>query len=158
MAHPGKTIPSFELPATRCETLRSKDLEGKYSVIYFYPKDSTPGCTTETNDFTALYEDFQKRNCEIIGFNHNPMKSHFKFEEKQSIPFPLVSDEARKSLEDFEVWKQKKFMGREFMGVVRTTLLIGPDQKVIKRYDNVKVKNHAATVLQDLDEFLQNIE
>lgn len=150
MAHPGKTIPSFELPATRCETLRSEDLAGKYSVIYFYPKDSTPGCTTETNDFTNLYEDFKQHNCEVIGFNHNPMKAHLKFEEKESIPFPLVSDEEKKALEGFDVWKQKKFMGREFMGVVRTTLIVGPDQKVIKRYDDVKVKNHAQTVLEDL--------
>ncbi|MBT3786084.1 peroxiredoxin [bacterium] len=152
MAHPGKKIPDFNLPATRCENLGTSDLSGKFCVIYFYPKDSTPGCTTETNDFTQLYAQFQQRGCEVVGFNHNPMKSHIKFEQKQKIPFPLVSDEEKTSLQNFDVWKQKKFMGREFMGVVRTTLLVGPDGVVLRRYDSVKVKDHAKQVLQDLAE------
>ena len=147
-----ESIPSFELPATQCGTLKSQDLKGKYSVVYFYPKDNTPGCTTETTDFTNLYPEFQKLNCEVIGFNHNPMKSHEKFETKLGIPFPLVSDEEQKTVEEFGVWQLKKFMGREFMGIVRTTFVFDPEGKLIKRYDKVKVKEHAQKVLEDLKE------
>lgn len=143
-------IPEFELPATQAGTLSNKDLEGKYAVIYFYPKDNTPGCTTETNDFCDLYQEFKNLNCEIVGFNHNSMKLHEKFEQKLEIPFPLVSDEEQGAVEAFGVWQLKKFMGKEFMGIVRTTFVVNPQGNVIKRYDKVKVKGHAAQVLEDL--------
>ncbi len=143
-------IPEFKLPATQAGTLSDKDLQGKYAVIYFYPRDNTPGCTTETNDFCELYKEFQGLNCEIIGFNNNPMKLHEKFEKKLEIPFPLVSDEDQGAVEAFGVWQLKKFMGKEFMGIVRTTFVVNPQGTVIKRYDKVKVKGHAAQVLEDL--------
>lgn len=143
-------IPQFELPATQTGKLSNQDLQGKYAVIYFYPKDSTPGCTTETNDFCDLYSDFKKLNCEVVGFNHNSMKLHEKFEQKLNIPFPLVSDEQQDTVEAFGVWQLKKFMGKEFMGIVRTTFVVNPEGVVVKRYDNVKVKGHAAQVLEDL--------
>lgn len=150
MADIQEKIPTFNLPATQVGELSNEDLKGKYSIIYFYPKDNTPGCTTETNDFCQLYSDFKNLNCEVVGFNHNPMKLHEKFEQKLEIPFPLVSDEERNAVEAFGVWKLKKFMGKEFMGIVRTTLIIDPEGTIIKRYDNVKVKGHAAQVLDDL--------
>lgn len=150
MADIQEKIPAFKLPATQVGELSSEDLQGKYSVIYFYPKDNTPGCTTETNDFCHLYSDFKNLNCEVVGFNHNSMKLHEKFEQKLEIPFPLVSDEERNAVEAFGVWKLKKFMGKEFMGIVRTTLIVDPEGTVVKRYDNVKVKGHAAQVLDDL--------
>ena len=89
-------------------------------------------------------------NCEIVGFNHNSMKLHEKFEQKLEIPFPLVSDEEQGAVEAFGVWQLKKFMGKEFMGIVRTTFVVNPQGTVIKRYDKVKVKGHAAQVLEDL--------
>jgi len=156
MIEVGEQIPEFSLPSTQCETLSKADLKGSWAILYFYPKDNTPGCTTQTTDFTDLNAEFEKLECKIVGWNHNPMKSHDKFTEKLGIPFPLVSDESGKSLEDFGVWQLKKFMGKEFMGSVRTTFLVNPDGEVVKRYDKVRVKEHAQKVLEDLKELQAN--
>jgi len=127
-----------------------KDLLGKYVVIYFYPKDDTPGCTIETNDFNKLYPKFEKLNCEIFGISKDTIKSHDKFREKFKIKFDLLSDEQIKILKKYKVWGKKKFMGREFMGIIRSTFLINKKGKVIKVWDNVKVKDHAKEVLETL--------
>ena len=120
--------PDIILPSTSKENYCLKDSIGKYVVIYFYPKDDTPGCTIETNDFNKLFSKFKKLDCEIYGVSKDNLKSHNKFRNKY----------------------KKKFMGREFMGVIRTTFLIDKKGKIIKIWDNVKVKDHAQEVLKTL--------
>ena len=142
--------PDFTLPSTNGENQKLKDLLGKYVVIYFYPKDDTPGCTIETNDFNKLLPKFKKLNCEIFGISKDTIKSHDKFREKFKIKFDLLSDEEIKVLKKYKVWGKKKFMGREFMGIIRSTILIDKKGKIIKVWDNVKVKDHAKEVLETL--------
>ena len=142
--------PDFTLPSTNGENQKLKDLLGKYVVIYFYPKDDTPGCTIETNDFNKLLPKFKKLNCEIFGISKDTIKSHYKFREKFKIKFDLLSDEEIKVLKRYKVWGKKKFMGREFMGIIRSTILIDKKGKVLKVWDNVKVKDHAKEVLETL--------
>ena len=142
--------PDFTLPSTNGENQKLKDLLGKYVVIYFYPKDDTPGCTIETNDFNKLLPKFKKLNCEIFGISKDSIKSHDKFREKFKIKFDLLSDEEIKVLKKYKVWGKKKFMGREFMGIIRSTFLIDKKGKIIKIWDNVKVKDHAKEVLETL--------
>ena len=142
--------PDFTLPSTNGGRQKLKDLLGKYVVIYFYPKDDTPGCTIETNDFNKLLPKFEKLNCEIFGISKDTIKSHDKFREKFKIKFDLLSDEQIKVLKKYKVWGKKKFMGKEFMGIIRSTFLIDKKGKVIKVWDNVKVKDHAKEVLETL--------
>ena len=142
--------PDFALPSTNGENQKLKDLLGKYVVIYFYPKDDTPGCTIETNDFNKLLPKFKKLNCEIFGISKDTIKSHDKFREKFKIKFDLLSDEEIKVLKKYKVWGKKKFMGREFMGIIRSTILIDKKGKIIKVWNNVKVKDHAKEVLETL--------
>ena len=145
--------PTFEIPTTSVGKYSLKDSFGKYVVLYFYPKDDTPGCTIETNDFNKLLSKFKKLDCEIYGISKDSIKSHDKFREKYKIKFDLLADEDLKVLKKYKVWGKKKFMGREFMGIKRTTFLIDKKGKIIKVWENVKVKDHAKEVL----ETLQNI-
>ena len=145
--------PIFKLPSTNKKEYSLKDSIGNYVIIYFYPKDDTPGCTIETNDFNKLLPKFKKLNCEILGISKDNLKSHDKFRDKYNIKFDLLADEEIKVLKKYKVWAKKKFMGREFMGIVRTTFLIDKKGKIIKIWNNVKVKDHAKAVL----ETLQNI-
>ena len=145
--------PNIELPSTSKETYSLKNSLGKYVVIYFYPKDDTPGCTIETNDFNKLLSKFIKLECEIYGISKDNIKSHDKFRDKYNIKFDLLADEEIKVLKRYKVWGKKKFMGREFMGINRTTLLINKKGKIIKIWENVKVKDHAKEVLETLKEF-----
>jgi len=145
--------PVFNLPSTNKKNYSLKDSLGNYVIIYFYPKDNTPGCTLETNDFNKLLPKFKKLNCEILGISKDNLKSHNKFRDKYKIKFDLLADEEIKVLKKYKVWAKKKFMGREFMGIVRTTFLIDKKGKIIKIWNNVKVKDHAKEVL----ETLQNI-
>ena len=145
--------PAFKLPSTNKKEFSLKDSLGNFVVLYFYPKDDTPGCTIETNDFNKLLPKFKKLNCEILGISKDNLKSHDKFRDKYKIKFDLLADEEIKVLKKYKVWAKKKFMGREFMGIVRTTFLIDKKGKIIKIWDNVKVKDHAKEVL----ETLQNI-
>ena len=145
--------PIFKLPSTNKKEYSPKDSIGNYVIIYFYPKDDTPGCTIETNDFNKLLPKFKKLNCEILGISKDNLKSHDKFRDKYNIKFDLLADEEIKVLKKYKVWAKKKFMGREFMGIVRTTFLIDKKGKIIKIWNNVKVKDHAKEVL----ETLQNI-
>ena len=146
--------PIFNLPSTNKKNYSLKDSLGNYVIIYFYPKDDTPGCTLETNDFNKLLPKFKKLNCEILGISKDNLKSHNKFRDKYKIKFDLLADEEIKVLKKYKVWAKKKFMGREFMGIVRTTFLIDKKGKIIKIWSNVKVKDHAKEVLVTL----QNIE
>ena len=142
--------PDLKLPSTSKDKYSLKDSIGKYVVIYFYPKDDTPGCTIETNDFNKLLSKFKKLECEIYGISKDNLKSHDKFRDKYKIKFDLLADEDLTVLKKYKVWGKKKFMGREFMGIIRTTFLIDKKGKIIKIWDNVKVKDHAKEVLETL--------
>ena len=142
--------PNFKLPSTSKDNYSLKDSIGKYVVIYFYPKDDTPGCTIETNDFNKLLPKFKKLNCDIFGISKDNLKSHDKFRDKYKIKFDLLADEELTVLKKYKVWGKKKFMGREFMGILRTTFLIDKKGKIIKIWDNVKVKDHAKDVLETI--------
>ena len=142
--------PIFIAPSTTNNKYSLKDSIGKYVVLYFYPKDDTPGCTIETNDFNKLLSKFKKLDCEVYGVSKDNLKSHDKFRDKYKIKFDLLSDENLKVLKKYKVWGKKKFMGREFMGIIRTTYLIDKKGKVLKVWNNVKVKDHAKEVLDTL--------
>ena len=142
--------PIFEIPATSVGNYSLKNSIGKYLVLYFYPKDDTPGCTIETNDFNKLISKFKKLDCEIYGVSKDSLKSHNKFKDKYKIKFNLLADEEIKVLKKYKVWGKKKFMGREFMGIIRTTYLIDKKGLIIKTWENVKVKDHAKEVLETL--------
>ena len=146
--------PNFNLISTNGNSYSLKDSTGMYVVLYFYPKDDTPGCTIETNDFNKLLSKFKKLNCEVYGVSKDNMKSHNKFKEKYKIKFDLLSDDEIKIVKSYKVWAKKKFMGREFMGIVRSTFLIDPMGKIVKIWDNVKVKDHA----QEVFDTLKNIQ
>ena len=147
--------PSFVIQSTSKDKYSLKDSLGKYLVLYFYPKDDTPGCTIETNDFNKLFSKFKKLDCEIYGISKDSIKSHDKFREKYKIKFELLSDENIKVLKKYKVWGKKKFMGREFMGTIRSTYLIDKKGEIIKVWDNVKVKDHAKEVLETLNNLVK---
>ena len=147
--------PNFELLSTSKKKYSLKDSIGKYIVIYFYPKDDTPGCTIETNDFNTMLPKFKKLECEIYGISKDGLKSHNKFKDKYKIKFDLLADEKLKILKKYKVWGKKKFMGREYMGINRTTFLINKKGKIIKIWENVKVKDHAKEVLETLKIFIK---
>ena len=142
--------PDFKLPSTSKDKYSLKDSIGKYVVIYFYPKDDTPGCTIETNDFNKLLSKFKKLECKVYGISKDNLKSHDKFRDKYKIKFDLLADEELTVLKKYKVWGKKKFMGREFMGIIRTTFLIDKKGKIIKIWENVKVKDHAKDVLETI--------
>ena len=143
---------SFILPSTGKKNFTLKDTLGKYVVLYFYPKDDTPGCTIETNEFNKLLPKFKKLQCEVYGISKDSLKRQDKFRNKYKIKFDLLADEELKVLKKYKVWKKKKFMGREFMGVVRTTYLIDKKGRIIKVWNNVKAKDHAKEVLESLQQ------
>ena len=147
--------PIFKLPSTNKKNYSLKDSFGKYVIVYFYPKDDTPGCTLETNDFNKLLPKFKKLNCEILGISKDNLKSHNKFRDKYKIKFDLLADEELKVLKKYKVWGKKKFMGREFMGIIRSTYLIDKKGKILKVWDNVKVKDHANEVLKTLQNIVK---
>ena len=146
---------NFTLPSTNKKNFTLNKSLGKFVVLYFYPKDDTPGCTIETNDFNKLYSKFKKLDCEVYGISKDSIKSHDKFREKYKIKFDLLSDEEIKVLKKYKVWGKKKFMGREFMGVIRSTFLIDKKGKTIKVWNNVKVKDHAKEVLKTLQSIVK---
>ena len=139
--------PNFKIPSTNSELLELKKIKSKYKVLYFYPKDNTPGCTIETKDFNSLLSQFKKLDCEVIGISKDSMESHEKFRDKFKIKFDLVADVKKEAIKAYKVWGKKKFMGREFMGLIRSTFLL-KDDKIIKEWRSVKVKDHAKEVLE----------
>ena len=141
---------NFKLQSTNGKSYSIKDSLGKFIVLYFYPKDDTPGCTIETKDFNKLLPKFKKLDCEIYGVSKDNLKSHDKFKEKNKIRFDLLADEELEVLKKYKVWGKKKFMGREFMGVIRSTFLIDKKGKILKAWNDVKVKDHAKEVLETL--------
>ncbi len=147
----GKKCPSFSGECTSNKTLSEKDFIGKNLVIYFYPKDSTPGCTTEGQDFRDNYKIFKNLNTEIIGVSRDSIKSHENFKDKQSFPFELLSDPDEKMCKAFDVMKMKSMYGKEYLGVDRSTFLISSNGKVVKEWRSVKVKGHVNEVLSEVE-------
>jgi thioredoxin-dependent peroxiredoxin len=148
----GISAPDFILTDDSGATRRLSDYRGQNVVLYFYPKDDTPGCTTEACNFRDDYSGFVEAGVTILGVSPDSPKSHAKFKQKYQLPFPLLADEEHTVCEAYEVWGKKKFMGREYMGVSRTTFLISPDGKIKKVFANVKPAEHSAEVLAALKE------
>ncbi|MDX1804614.1 MAG: thioredoxin-dependent thiol peroxidase [Alcanivorax sp.] len=143
----GKAVANFTAAATSDSTVTLADLRGKNVVIYFYPKDSTPGCTTEGQNFRDLYEQFQKANCEIFGVSKDSLRRHENFKAKQAFPFELISDEDEAVCQLFDVIKLKKLYGKEYLGIERSTFLIDAHGVLREEWRKVKVKDHAQAVL-----------
>ena len=148
----GKKYPSFEAECTSNMRLSNKDFIGKNLILYFYPKDSTPGCTSEGQDFRDRYKLFKNLNTEIIGISRESIKSHENFKLKQSFPFELLSDPEEKVCKAFDVMKLKSMYGREYIGIDRSTFLINKNGKVIKEWRSVKINGHVQEVLDAVKE------
>ena len=146
--------PNFNIPSSNNEEFELKKNKNKFLVIYFYPRDNTTGCTNEAKDFSKLYKEFKKLNCEIFGISKDSVESHKKFISKYKIPFQLLSDEKIITLKKYGAWGEKSMYGKKFMGIKRTTALINPKGKIIKIWNNVKVKDHAKEVLSCLKEVI----
>jgi peroxiredoxin Q/BCP len=145
-----RVVADFVCTATGNKIVRLKDLRGKNVVLYFYPKDSTPGCTTEGQDFRDLHSKFKRQDTVILGVSRDSIASHEKFKARQSFPFELLSDPDERLCRKFDVIHEKTLYGRKFMGVVRSTFLIGADGKLRQEWRGVKVKGHAAEVLESV--------
>ena len=143
-----RVVADFTCEATGDQKIRLKDLRGKHVVLYFYPKDSTPGCTQEGLDFKELHAKFKRQNAVILGASRDSVASHEKFKAKQKFPFELLSDPDEKLCKKFDVIKEKSLYGRKFMGVERSTFLIDAEGKLREEWRKVKVKGHAAEVLE----------
>ncbi len=144
----GRKAPAFTAETNGGGTISLKDLKGKHVVLYFYPKDDTPGCTKEACGFRDAWKHFEKKGAVVLGVSPDSVKKHDKFVEKFALPFTLLADVDKKIVEAYGVWGKKKFMGREYMGVYRVTFLIDPDGKIKKIWPNVKPDLHAAEVLK----------
>ena len=123
--------PNFKLLSTGDKEIELNKIKSKYIVLYFYPKDDTPGCTLETKDFNKFLNKFKKEDCLIFGISKDDIKSHEKFKKKYSVKFDLLADEDKKVMKSYKVWAKKKFMGREFMGTVRSTYIIYKNKKIL---------------------------
>ncbi len=143
----GNKVPDFSLPATGGQTVKLSDLRGKNVVLYFYPKDNTPGCTLEGQNFRDNIRRFRARNTVIFGVSRDSLKSHEKFREKQCFPFELLSDEDEKLCRMFDVIKEKNMYGKKVMGIERSTFLIDKDGKLRQEWRKVKVDGHVDAVL-----------
>ena len=145
-------VPNFKLPSSNNKNFEINKSLDQYLVIYFYPRDNTPGCANEAKDFSKLYKEFKKLNCEIVGISKDTIESHRKFISKFKIPFQLLSDEKIIALKKYGAWGEKSMYGKKFMGTKRTTVLINLKGKIIKIWNNVKVTDHAKEVLNCLKE------
>ncbi len=144
----GKKVPNFTMPATGDQSISLKQLKGKNVVLYFYPKDSTPGCTSEGQDFRDHYEAFSKLNTEILGVSRDSIKSHENFKAKQGFPFELLSDSDESLCQLFDVIKEKNMYGKKVMGIERSTFLIDAKGVLRQEWRKVKVKGHVEEVLE----------
>lgn len=158
----GQKAPAFELPDQNGKIHKLSDYSGKWILLYFYPKDDTPGCTIEACSIRDNFGSFKKMKTIVLGVNADSIKSHKKFEKKYKLPFPILSDESKKIIKAYGVWVvqtlrslqtrrgKKKFMGREYMGIKRISFLIDPSGKISKIYEDVKPASHAGEVLASL--------
>jgi peroxiredoxin Q/BCP len=147
----GKPAPDFELKTDAGETVKLSDLRGKPVVLYFYPKDDTPGCTTQACAIRDAYQDFRDKGAVVLGVSPDDEASHEKFKEKFSLPFTLLADTEHAVAEDYDVWKERSMYGRKFMGIERSTFVIDADGNVAKEFRKVKPDEHADLVLGALD-------
>lgn len=149
---PGDMAPDFSLPDGEGTIVNLSELRGKRVILYFYPRDNTPGCTKEACGFRDTYEQYQEKDVVVLGVSTDDAKSHTKFSTKYSLPFPLLTDSEGTIATQYESYGLKKFMGKEYMGISRTTFIIGPDGTIEKIYKKVKPEPHAEQVLTDLAE------
>ena len=150
----GQKAPDFQAPDQNGNLVSLVDFQSHWLVLYFYPKDDTPGCTVEAKDFTEYEKEFSTLGAKILGVSPDSEKSHCKFIQKHNLSIQLLSDPEHQLCETYGVWGLKKFMGKEFMGVVRSTFLIAPDGNLAYVWSNVKTKGHAQAVLAKLQELL----
>lgn len=144
----GDKLPQFEGTNQDGETVHSENLIGKKLVVFFYPKANTPGCTAEACNLRDNYSELKKQGFELLGVSADPVKNQKKFSEKFEFPFDIIADETRYIIEKFGVWQLKKFMGKEFMGIVRTTFVFDENGICTEVIDKVKTKDHAAQILE----------
>ena len=146
----GDKIPNFKIPLSNGNILNSKDIKDKKYVLYFYPKDNTPGCTTEAKDFSNKIREFKKLNTEVIGISKDSIEAHLKFIDKQELKIILASDEDGKVIEKFGVWVEKNMYGRKYMSIQRSTFLINEQSKIEYIWDKVRVKGHVEDVIDKI--------
>lgn len=146
----GDFVPDIKLPSSSGKDISLADYKGKKIVLYFYPKDDTPGCTTEACDFRDNLKTYAELNAVVVGISKDPLSSHEKFIKKYGLPFELISDTEGKLLEAFGVWKEKSMYGKTFLGVERSTFLIDENGKIVKEWRKVSVSNHVAEVLESI--------
>lgn len=151
----GEKAPGFSLPDQNDKEHKLSDYHGKWVLIYFYPKDDTPGCTTEACAIRDNMPNFKKLDLKVLGISADPVSKHKKFIDKYNLNFTLLSDEDKKVIKEYGVWDKKKFMGREYMGIMRTSYLISPEGKIAKVYDKVKPAVHAEEIEEDLKNLLK---
>ena len=152
MLEVGDAVPDFCLPNQDDEEICFRDIKGRWTVLYFYPKDNTQGCTTQACDFTAALPNFDGLDAIILGVSPDSPKKHRSFIEKKKLAITLLADEEKELCNLFGIWQLKKFMGKEYMGVVRSTFIIDPEGKIAAMWDKVRVKNHVAEVQDKLEE------
>jgi thioredoxin-dependent peroxiredoxin len=146
----GDLAPDFSLPDTNGNIVNLADFHGKRVILYFYPRDNTPGCIKEACGFRDAYDDYQAQDLVILGVSTDDAKSHEKFVKKHNLPFPLLTDEGGKVAETYNSFGLKKFMGKEYLGIIRNTFVISPDGTIEKIYLKVKPEVHAAQILADI--------
>ena len=144
-----KKIPNFKLPSTSGDIFEVSKVK-KNIILYIYPKDDTPGCTLESKDFSNLNNLFKKRKTVVLGISKDSISSHLKFKKKYKLKFDLLSDEKLVVIKKYGAWGKKKFLGKSYMGIIRSTFLISSKGKLLKIWSNVRVKNHAKEVLAEL--------
>ena len=152
LIEPGKAAPAFHLPDQEGNKHRLSQYKGKWVVLYFYPKDNTPGCTTQACKFRDSEDQLTDLGAVVLGISPDPVKSKAKFADKLDLNFPILADEGSEVSTKYGVWQEKSMYGRTYMGVVRTTYLIDPAGKVRKRFDKVKVRGHVDEVVQAIGE------
>ena len=142
--------PNFKLPSTDKSTFELNKIKKKNIILYFYPKDDTPGCTIESKDFNRLNSLISRNNSIVLGISKDSIESHLKFKKKYNLKFNLLSDEKLSVIKKYGVWGKKSFLGKNFMGIIRTTVLINSKGKIHKIWSNVRVKDHAEEVVKEL--------
>lgn len=145
-----KKAPTFSLPDQEGVLHISSQYAGSYILLYFYPKDMTPGCTIEALQFRSFLKDFQALNVQVLGVSVDPCESHKKFAQRHQLNFPLLADTEHKTVEDYGVWKEKSMFGKKYMGINRESFLISPEGVLIKHYEKVDPKSHPAQVIADV--------
>ncbi len=146
----GDNAPKFSLKSHRGEKIQLSDFHGKYVVLYFYPKDDTPGCTIEAKEFRDLSQKFESKNAVVLGVSPDSLESHCAFADKYSLGFHLLSDENHEIAERYDAWGEKNMYGKITYGIIRSTFLIGPDGKIVKVWKKVNPEGHAQKVLESI--------